>query len=71
LNDETIQKALAAINETAYTNSLKKLIKEKYKSLKHEQYLVRKKKTTDYLIQRGFEAVLVKSFVENLTKQIV
>jgi regulatory protein len=66
LNEEIIQKALGQINNSDYLHILQKHVKEKYASLKHEQYLIRKKKTMDYLMQKGFETELVKTFVEQL-----
>ena len=64
LSNEAIQKGLEQINEKDYVKVLEKLAKEKYASLKHEQYLVRKKKTMDYLIQKGFEFDLVNSLIQ-------
>jgi regulatory protein len=43
---------------------LKKLADEKYNSLKGEQYLIRKKKTMDYLLGRGFEMELIRQVFE-------
>ena len=37
----------------------KELAEKKYELLKGEQYLVRKKKTMDYLMQKGYEPDLV------------
>lgn len=59
VSDYCIKKALKQIDEEAYLTVLKKLAAEKYASLKKEQYLVRKKKTMDYLIGKGFEIDLV------------
>lgn len=67
VKDEVIQKGLEQINEGDYLHLLQKLVKEKYASLGHEHYLIRKKKTTQYLIQKGYEAELVKTFVEKMT----
>jgi regulatory protein len=39
--------------------SLKKLAEEKYESLNQEQWVIRKRKTMDYLLQKGYEAELV------------
>ena len=55
VSDYSIKKALKQIKEEEYLAVLKKLADEKYASLKHEQYLIRKKKTMDYLVQKGFE----------------
>lgn len=64
LNSEIIQKVLEQIDEKVYLKVLEKLAKEKYASLKHEQHLIRKKKTMDYLVQKGFEFDLVNSLVQ-------
>ncbi len=68
-SDYSIRKALKQIDEEEYLSVLKKLADEKYASLKREQYLVRKKKTMDYLMQRGFEGELVREAVENVIRR--
>ena len=68
VSDYSIRKALKQIDEEEYMTVLKKLAEEKHASLKGEQYMVRKKKTMDYLRQRGFEPELV-SQVTNGMKQ--
>lgn len=65
VNEYSVKKALKQITEEEYLKVLKELADEKYDSLKGEQYLVRKKKTIDYLLQRGFEMELVKEVLEN------
>lgn len=60
----SIKKALKQIGEDDYRAVLKKLADEKYSSLKGEQYLIRKKKTIDYLIAKGYEMDLVRSVME-------
>jgi len=64
VSEYSIKKALKQIPEEDYTATLKKLADEKYASLKTEQYLIRKKKTMDYLIGKGFEMELVRGVVE-------
>lgn len=64
ISDYCINKAMKEISENEYLQLLKKLADKKYASLKNEQYLVRKRKTTDYLLQKGFEGELVGKFVE-------
>lgn len=64
VSDYCIKKALKQIDEEGYVKTLAKLAKEKYATLKDEQYLVRKKKTMDYLIGKGFEGELVRGVVE-------
>lgn len=68
VSDEITQKALKQINQKEYAAILTKLAKEKYASLKHEQYLIRKKKTMDYLLQKGYEVDLVRKAVNNFSK---
>jgi regulatory protein len=63
VSDYSIKKALQQIKESEYSAMLKKLAKEKYTSLKNEQHLIRKKKTIDYLLQKGFEMELVRGVV--------
>lgn len=67
VSDYSIKKALKQINEEDYLNVLNKLAKEKYASLKSEQYLVRKKKTMDLLIRRGFETEMVNETIKSIT----
>lgn len=66
VSDYSIKKALNQIKESEYFSVLKKLASEKYASLKDEQYLVRKKKTMDYLLQRGFEPGLVEKSLQDM-----
>ena len=68
VNDEIAQKALEQIDQKEYKAILNKLAKEKYASLKHEQYLVRKKKTMDYLMQKGYEVDLIRDTINNFLK---
>lgn len=63
VSDYSIKKALKQINENEYLAVLKKLADEKYDSLKGEQWLLRRKKTMDYLLQKGFEMELVNNVV--------
>jgi regulatory protein len=66
VSDYNIRKALSQIGEEDYAKTLEKLAAKKYDSLKGEQYLVRKKKTIDYLVQKGFEQELVNAVLNNL-----
>jgi len=67
VSDEIAQKALEQINKKEYRAILNKLAKETYAALKHEQHLVRKKKTMDYLMQKGYELDLVKEAINNFS----
>jgi regulatory protein len=68
VSEYCIKKALKQIEGEDYINILQKLAKEKYTSLKGEQYLIRRKRTMDYLQQKGFEHELVKGVIENIIK---
>src|SRR5215813_12063236 len=52
VSDYSIKKALKQINEEDYLEKLKELADDKYASLKSEQYLIRRKRTIDYLLQK-------------------
>lgn len=64
VSEYCIKKAMKQIDNDDYTRVLSKLAKEKYAALKSEQYLIRKKKTMDYLIGKGFEMDLVRGVLE-------
>jgi regulatory protein len=64
VSEYCIKKAMKQIDENDYRALLKKLADEKYNSLKGEQYLIRKKKTMDYLLGRGFEMELIRQVFE-------
>jgi regulatory protein len=68
VSDEIAQRALEQINKKEYMAILNKLAKERYASLKNEQYLVRRKKTMNYLMQKGYEVDLVKDALNNFSK---
>ena len=69
VSDYSIRKALKQINEEEYMTTLKKLAEEKHASLKDEQYLVREKKTMDYLLQKGFEPELLIAAIKAITEK--
>jgi regulatory protein len=69
VSDYSIKKALKQINEDEYLAVLKKMAEEKYASLKSEQYLARKKKTIDYLMQKGFEPELLVAAIQSITEK--
>lgn len=67
VSEYCIKKALKQIDESDYIAKLTKLAIEKYQSLKGEQYLIRKKKTIDYLVGRGFELDLINFVISELS----
>lgn len=68
VNDYCIRKALRQIEESTYLQTLQQLTASKYALLKGDQYLVRRKKTSDYLIQKGYEPELVSAAIAALTQ---
>jgi regulatory protein len=65
VSDYCIKKALKEIDEDEYQDVLNKLATEKYELLKEEQYMIRKKKTMDYLIQKGYEHEQINNWFKN------
>jgi regulatory protein len=59
VNDYCIKKALQQIDEEEYLRTMNKLATGKYAALQNEQYLVRRKKTMNYLVAKGFEPALI------------
>ena len=58
ISEYCIKKALKQIDEEEYLRVLNETATAKYASLKNDQYLVRKKKTMDYLVNRGIRRAL-------------
>lgn len=67
VSEYNIKKGLKEIDDEEYKKVLKQLAEKKYETLGEEQYLVRKKKTMDYLLQKGFEPDLITKAVNELT----
>ncbi|RYF83663.1 MAG: RecX family transcriptional regulator [Chitinophagaceae bacterium] len=65
VSEYIIKRAMKEIDDSAYQKVLLELAEKKYASLKGEQYLVRKKKTVDYLLQKGYESQLVTATVNS------
>jgi regulatory protein len=66
VSEYCIKKALKEINEEEYLEKAKKMTKAKYAALKGEQYLIRKKKTIDYMISKGYESSVVLNTMKEL-----
>jgi regulatory protein len=67
VSEYSINSALRKIGNEEYLSVLKKLADEKFSSLEESDFLLRTKKTMDYLVQKGFEAGLVNDALEELT----
>lgn len=66
VSEYSIKIAMKEIDEEAYQQTLQELAEKKYNELKGEQYLVRKRKTIDYLLQKGYESELSSAAVKNI-----
>lgn len=66
-----INKAIKEIDGDAYEKTLDKLAKQKWDTIKGEGVngFVKMAKTTDYLLQKGFEAELVRGVVARLKEE--
>jgi len=68
VSEYCIKKALAQIDEDEYLKVLDELVRERYGSLKKEQWLVRKKKTMDHLVHKGYELTLITDCLNTISK---
>ena len=62
-----INKALKDIDEDSYRKTLRQIAEKKYLSLKGERTMMRKKKTAEYLLQKGYELNLIQSILEEIS----
>ena len=69
ISDYLLKKALAQIPEEDYRQTMEKLVTEKYNGLSGDHYLVRQKKTIDYMSGKGYETHLVIPFVNELVRE--
>jgi regulatory protein len=68
IGDYLIKIAMKEIDEDIYRKRLADLAQKKFDSLKDEQYLLRKKKTTDFLLQKGYEPELISAVINSFGK---
>jgi regulatory protein len=67
VSDYCIRKALASLDDDAYMKTLQKLFDEKLRTLKSEKNIfIKKRKLQDHLLQKGFEAELVRELIAGL-----
>ena len=69
LSDYCIRKGLAEIDPDAYEQALLQLAERKYELLRGEQYLKRRYKTLQYLLQKGYEQELAREAIEQIAKK--
>lgn len=67
VSEYSIKKALSQINEEDYLKTLVLQAKKKYATLKNEHWMIRKKKTIDYLAHKGYEHGLIANVLETIT----
>jgi regulatory protein len=63
-----IKKGMAEIEDADYEKVLTSLAEKKYASLKGEQYLKRKYKTMQYLLQKGYEQEMITEVVAEIAR---
>ncbi|MBD0277904.1 MAG: RecX family transcriptional regulator [Flavisolibacter sp.] len=68
VSDYNINKALHSIDEEEYEKTVQSLAEKKYATLKDEPYLERKKKTTAYLLQKGYELEIINKAISYLSE---
>jgi regulatory protein len=69
VSEYLIRIAMKEIDEDEYQKVLEELAGKKWESLKGEDHMSRKRKTMDFLLQRGFESQLVTSVVNSFGKK--
>ena len=71
VSDYCINKALKELDAADYEKTLQKLAKQKWSSVKGEGVngFVKMAKTTDYLLQKGYEPELVRQVVEEIKNE--
>jgi regulatory protein len=68
ISEYCIKAAIKSIDEEDYMQTLSRLAETKHESLKGEQNLSRKKKISDYLLQKGYEPDLVNKAIASLAE---
>jgi regulatory protein len=64
VSDYCIRKGMKVIDEEAYRTTLAKLLSEKQKTMRKETNIfLRKRKLTDYLLQKGYESELIRELL--------
>lgn len=67
VSEYCINKALDAIGENEYSETLNKLYKEKLRTLKEKNVFSARKKLYAYLSQKGYESNLISGIIKGLT----
>ncbi len=67
VSDYNINKALRSIDETEYEKTVQSLAEKKSATLKDDPYMERKRKITDYLLQKGYELEVINKAISYLS----
>jgi regulatory protein len=69
VSSDIIDKALNTIDDNDYQEKLGELTQKKFESLKGEQNMTRKKKTMEYMLQKGYESQLIMQALAEIEKK--
>lgn len=69
VSKQNIQTALHSIPQTDYEKSINKLAEKKWNSFRTKNKYVNKQKTYDYLLQKGFEHMIIQKTLKNLVEK--
>ncbi|MFZ6026020.1 MAG: regulatory protein RecX [Bacteroidota bacterium] len=70
ISTANIKSALKEIEEDDYRLVLFKLAQTKWRTLKNEQHLNRRAKTTQYLLQKGYEPGLIQEAIDQIRSSV-
>ncbi len=69
VSEPNIKKALREIEDADYMVTLRKTALAKWNLLKKEQYVNRQAKTTAYLLQKGYEAPMIREVINSIREE--
>ncbi len=69
VSEPNIKKALREIEDSDYLANLKKAAQTKWNSLTEEQYINRQVKTTAFLLQKGYEAPMIREAIKSIREE--
>lgn len=69
VSEYCIKKAIKTIDNTEYLTTIEKLVKKKMNSLKGDTFAMKKKKTVEYMMGKGFETGLVLEVIGDAPKK--
>jgi len=69
VSEYNIKKGLKEIDQVEYSKVAEKLIRTKWLLLKKEQYLNREAKTMSFLLQKGYDAVMVQAIIKKVRSE--